>query len=538
MVVVPPMSMTEHRGLDPRYSAVREAPSPALWQSNGAGPPVPDGRPEPVLAMANIQGNIVAGFNKDFQTLLYFHIDDARQFKPAVAELGHRVATAAEVLAFNRLFKHVVNRRGYPGTLKSTWMSVAFSFAGLAKLSKDAALFADRSFQGGWVKRSTALDHSEGWKVEDGPGDNAADVLIIVAADTEDDVEAEVTRVKELVKKHGGSTLAGQDEGRSRSDSLGGKSLRGHEHFGFLDGISQPGLRGRASEGPTDLLTPRQNPHDQSHGKPGQELIWPGEFVFGYPGQDGSRDGNERGGDSSIDGAGYPCVPKWAKDGSYLVFNRFKQDVYAFHQHLHAEGKKHSMSPTAVGAQLFGRWPSGAPIMRMPTKDDPDLAGNDCANNHFGFKEATQRVAGGLGNECPRDDFRLAGADPDGNVCPFTSHIRKVNPRDDVAAAVRRRHRLLRRGICFGEPSASTPDEPQEDKVGVERGLLFLAYMTSIADQYEFIIDHWISNPDFLFRGIGHDAVLGQQDKGWILPTGGGYYFTPSVSALRRVLSK
>ena len=52
---------------------------------------------------------------------------------------------------------------------------------------------------------------------------------------------------------------------------------RGHEHFGFLDGISQPGIRG---------LTPASDPwHRPDRGLPGQDAIWPGEFVFGYPGQ-------------------------------------------------------------------------------------------------------------------------------------------------------------------------------------------------------------------------------------------------------------
>ena len=138
-------------------------------------------------------------------------------------------------------------------------------------------------------------------------GERAADVLIIVAGDDRDDVACEVRRVRNLVEAHG-ATFVGQDEGKARRDGL-----VGHEHFGFLDGISQPGLRGRASEDPTDVLTPRQNRADPGEGKPGQELIWPGEFVFGYPAQVGSRDGVEPGGDASFDGAGSPQVPAWGQ---------------------------------------------------------------------------------------------------------------------------------------------------------------------------------------------------------------------------------
>ena len=92
---------------------------------------------------------------------------------------------------------------------------------------------------------------------------------------------------------------------------------------------------------------------------------------------------------------------------------------------------------------------------------------------------------------------------------------------------------MVRRGVPFGDPSPSTPDAPRED--GEERGLLFLAYMTSIVRQFEFVTDQWIDNADFPVRQAGTDALLGRHD--WIVPTGGGNYFTPSVSALTQALS-
>jgi Dyp-type peroxidase family len=523
--------MAEHRGIDPEFPDVRETPTALAWPPDGPALPLPDGSSEPVLAMANIQGNVVAGFNKSFQTLVYCHIDDSRAFKPAVAELGRWVATADEVLAFNRLLKRIRDRRGHPGTVKATWINVAFSFAGLSKLRRDAEHFTDRWFRSGLVGQPAAPGDSRGpgvpddWKVMDG-GARAADVLIIVAADDEHDVDCEVRRVRNLVEAHG-ATVVGQDEGRVRRDGLAG-----HEHFGFLDGISQPGLRGRASEDPTDVLTPRQNGGDPAEGKPGQELIWPGEFVFGYPAQVGSRDGIEPGGDASFDGAGTPQVPAWARDGSYLVFRRLRQDVFRFHRFLHDEGMRLRMSAEEVGARLVGRWPSGAPIMRARAGDELELGGNDCANNHFWFRQDARPVLRGREDQCPPDRFRLAEADPQGLVCPLNAHIRKAHPRDDVGVADRRIRRMLRRGIPFGDPSSSTPNAPRDD--GEERGLLFLAYMTSIVRQFAFVTDQWIENADFPARDVGTDALLGRQD--WIVSTGGGNYFTPSVSALRETL--
>jgi len=58
------------------------------------------------------------------------------------------------------------------------------------------------------------------------------------------------------------------------------------EHFGFRDGISQPGVRGRLSARPDHGLTRRyldpSDPRAATFARPGQPLLWPGQFVFGY----------------------------------------------------------------------------------------------------------------------------------------------------------------------------------------------------------------------------------------------------------------
>ena len=61
-------------------------------------------RDEPTLVLENIQGNVVAGFKKPFQTLLYYSIndDDTAQFKGAIGALAVHVATARAVLDHNR----------------------------------------------------------------------------------------------------------------------------------------------------------------------------------------------------------------------------------------------------------------------------------------------------------------------------------------------------------------------------------------------------------------------------------------------------
>src|ERR687884_1965087 len=141
----------EHRGTDPAFSEVRETPSPAALAPEGPSPARPDASEEPVLHMDEIQGNVVAGFNKDYQTLLFLRIEDVPSFKACLAELANVVATAEEVLAFNRLFKRTRDRRGYSGSVKASWINVAFSYAGLARLTNDADEFGDSSFKTGLV---------------------------------------------------------------------------------------------------------------------------------------------------------------------------------------------------------------------------------------------------------------------------------------------------------------------------------------------------------------------------------------------------
>jgi hypothetical protein len=79
---------------------------------------------------------------------------------------------------------------------------------------------------------------------------------------------------------------------------------RGYEHFGFLDGISQPGIRGLPRR-----FSPTRNPDQEL---PGQDLIWPGEFVFGYPGQ--HRD------DPVKEGPRPPMAAPWMRNGSCMAF--------------------------------------------------------------------------------------------------------------------------------------------------------------------------------------------------------------------------
>ena len=589
----------------------REAPVPEILQAGLDDPSHPSVTGEPVLAIDQIQGNILAGFNKDFQTLIFLHIDRASDFKQWLAAQVDFVATTAEVLVFNRLFKEIRTRRKVESSaVKATWFNIAFSYEGIRALAgaAEARKFKDHAFKAGLAAHSEELgdpreaDDLEGsprnWLVG-GPNNSPAHVVLIVASDDRKDMLVEVERLEDSLGTHrkSGAHIVFKEEGANLPAPLGG-----HEHFGFLDGVSQPGVRGRISDDPHDVLTIRQNPKDRNQGKPGQDLLWPGEFVFGYQGQDPNKAVEEPG---PVMNAG----PSWARNGSFLVIRRLRQDVFALHKfmktvaaHFHVPDPKLASGARMIGSSLVGRWPSGAPVERVPDDENRDLANDDCANNHFEYQEAAEVIAASdrqSGFDCRDDEFPSPEDDPQGKRLPFTGHIRKAYPRDDVAIdqsedasaplpcrtarkdlkeSTTQTHRILRRGIPFGPVSASTPEAPVDD--GVVRGLHFLAYQTSIEDQFEFITRCWVNNEDFK-EPFGHDALSGGHDpligqnnvpgadrkreftvaftdsrgrrrnerantgdftehgqRDWVIPTGGGYFFAPSIDALRTVLAR
>src|SRR5438874_12659385 len=124
-----------------RSEPVREAPAPEPLHCGLNDASHPDASNEPVLNVDNIQGNALAGFNKDNQAFLFLTLDDAKvsDFKKKwLKAIRPFIATTAEVLAFNRLFKEIRPRRNSaPTGVKATWINIAFSHAGLEKLIPD-----------------------------------------------------------------------------------------------------------------------------------------------------------------------------------------------------------------------------------------------------------------------------------------------------------------------------------------------------------------------------------------------------------------
>jgi hypothetical protein len=84
-----------------------EAPFPGTLHPDARGFESAERKEEPILEVDQIQGNILAGFNKDNQTLLFLRIVNVNHFKTWLAGVIPFIATTDEVWRFNRLFKQL-----------------------------------------------------------------------------------------------------------------------------------------------------------------------------------------------------------------------------------------------------------------------------------------------------------------------------------------------------------------------------------------------------------------------------------------------
>jgi Dyp-type peroxidase family len=512
---------------------------------------------EPVLDADDIQADIAPGFRLPFQRLVTLRAGlNAAQavlsmLRPGItlmreaAEYHRRRVSAAKKLRTFSVHSFAV---AAPAHLR--WVNVALGPRVLEAAGLRAPLAVDRSFALGLAARSTTLGdpqdssapgHRSHWVV--GGPQNTGDVLVILGSDDRetlaqfaDDVQVECIRL-----------------GASVIHTAAGERLPGDiEHFGFRDGISQPAMRGRLTPDPEDFIARRKFP-PAPHGAgpelaaPGDVLVWPGEFLFGYPRQD-AHDFREPLAEEPIDDS--------LRNGSFLVFRRLAQDVSAFRaatsamaDTLRASPEFSTVTQEWIEARLVGRWRSGAPLVRNPTADPGEPPGTLDRFNHFAFNEATPAVTLPSGE-------RISEAPPDraGDLCPMHAHIRKVNPRDlgsnQGPASQTQKLRILRRGIPYGPPFI--PDAPDDN----DRGLLFVSFQRSIRNQFELLSRDWMNSDTNPEGPQGHDMIAGQpggRDRfcifrfgsgavrvtsgmQWITPTGGGYFFCPSLTTIGRFI--
>jgi len=474
----------------------------------------------------DIQGDIVIGLQKDAENFIFFKIADKFAFKGLLKQHVVGRITSAELVHQRELTIQRRPKLGYVTRERFQGLNLGFTRYGMTRLIGEGRPGLDPSFERG-------ADHPETIRTLNDPPrsgwlrkfiSDRIDGVFLVAGPNKPVV---TSLSDELLGLLGASIKVVYSEvGNTRPGTQ-----RGFEHFGYRDGISQPGVRG---------LTRSSNPTtDPDQGLPGQDLIWPGEFVFGYPGQDPK--------DPVKAGAPPSMAAPWLRNGSYMVFRRLEQKVPEFRRFVANRAAGLGMEPELLGARMFGRWKSGAPLELAPLYDNSALGSNAKRNNDFDY-----------------------GDDPYQRRCPCAAHIRKAYPRDDAPGgeAEAQRHRILRAGIPFGPEVASG-----ETTTSYSRGLMFVCYQTSIERQFEYIQRRHANDPDFVSGKVrpssgapvtpGFDPIIGQAagegaremdepypsypagnrrtrleiPEQFIVLTAAGYFFMPSISALRTVLT-
>ncbi len=462
------------------------------------------------LAMLSVlQGNILKSHGRKATAHVFLRFDsvESTAVRNFLRMLGTKLTPASVQLA-NAAKIRTARRAGKAAPATPPFVACMLSAGGYAALGLDSsATPTDSAFRDGLKSRGEALSDPSVKKWDVGyRGDIHATVLI--GGDPDKNKPAKSKQVDDAMASLLSTMPADaiQVLGIERGRAYHNGNDDGIEHFGYVDGRSQPLLREddiNAEAAQSDGIV-RWNP------------AFPIKQVL-------VKD---------------PAVADANAFGSYFVFRKLEQNVKGFKKAEEALGKKlqqlakqrgQQFDPELAGAMIVGRFEDGTPVL-------------------------LQR-AEGMHNPVP-NDFDYSG-DTDGLKCPFHAHIRKTNPRGDTARIFgvpleeERAHIMARRGIPYGTRTQNKKKE-FTDKPSKGVGLLFMAYQSNIENQFEFTQRSWANGEGFVKPGTGIDPVIGQggtekqtHRAGWgdadalthqtrfgdfVTMKGGEYFFAPSIS--------
>ncbi|MFC7534236.1 Dyp-type peroxidase [Actinoplanes sp. GCM10030250] len=477
----------------------------------------------PLADLGQIQGNILRAFREEHQAFLPISFRSRRAgARTWLAAVAGRVAGTDDVTPSRGAQRDGdVRRNGAahrhgdaaPNGSRRALLNLGLTATGLVMLHPEIAgdLVGHAAFwQGplgnrlddeGRLTTAPALlgdvgaGDPERWVV--GGLGTPVDALLTVAADDAESLRVAVDREVREAEQAGLEVLPVQ-WGEVLRDRQQGHRI---EHFGFADGISQPGIRGFA---------------DSARLRPGTPIIAAGEFILGCAGERRPPTWTPR-----------PTPAPWMRGGSFQVFRRLKQDVAGWWQRMDRLSEQGG-TPEEAAARALGRHLDGRPLAEL------DQAGEI---NAFSFR-----------------------GDDDGSRTPNFSHIRKVNPREDGVFRDRG-HKMLRRGITFGPRlERGAADDGRERGMffnaymaSIEDQFEFvqrrwahdpgfpasmLARYGRGAQRVDGLDPVLGDDPESAGRRLGAAVVRGIPAAafgGFVTTTGSVYAFAPSRAALRRL---
>ena len=450
------------------------------------------------LAMLNdLQGNILKGHGRDHTLNLFLSFDQAGSgaVRGLLRELGHEMPSALDQLTGVKVFKATGQDAGL-------FLAVFLSASGYKKLGAADLMPSGEAFQQGMKRRQGVLSDPQSTDWDQVFGEDV-DAMILLAMDNPVALHSAGDAMQARIAALGGAaTVLGIEAGIARRNKDDGEGI---EHFGYVDGRSQP------------LMLQEDIDHEMASGGIDQwnPTIPMSQVLVPCPG-------------AELD----------VSFGSFFVFRKLEQRVKDFKQRelaLAAELAAQSGADPGelAGAYVVGRFENGTPTA---LSDVEQPLNNRPVPNNFNFDN-----------------------DQAGLRCPFAAHIRKTNPRDTSIQSTSRL--MARRGIPYGGRSDDPNDGEIDNKPEGGVGLLFMAYQSSIEEQFEFTQQSWANNTNFHFRAVpqpvGIDPVIGQPEhggaqryplhygtgplsepfdfSGFVRMKGGEYFFAPSRSFLQRL---
>jgi Dyp-type peroxidase family len=326
------------------------------------------------------------------------------------------------------------------------------------------------------------------------------------------------------------------------------------EHFGFDDGISNPFFKGTGAH-PNSVIGGGKVTGKDPKTMEGWEPLETGEFILGYK-------------DEAFECPEAPMPPLLGRNGTYMVFRKLHQNVGSFETYIKDLAAQLGEDEELLKAKFVGRWPNGAPLATFPTKESADdfekryKAAQDRLRTEPDNKAALAQYAA-IRNDLVAFDYDhdLAGA-----RCPIGSHTRRANPRGsleygrtgtfDTHGALSDRRRILRRGLPYGSSKDRSDDSG-------EHGSIIMMICANINRQFEFVQQQWMNYGNDFKLGNDKDPIIGNQDTDehggvgrmlimsepdsgkrpllcggiprFVETRGGGYFFIPSLTALRMI---
>ena len=487
------------------------------------------------LELEDMQGLIMQGY-KDLPAARYLllKIDE-----PTAANgyfrylIENNLITPAET--------ETTSSRQYSGRKYQQAIHVAFTSQGLRRIGLDEKVLEtfSREFLEGMVThfRSELLgdvrDNSpKKWKW--GNCSNCVHCMLMLFSRNQDELEKLTAEHTFRFTSFGLSVVSTQD---THENALFKKGLA-REHFGFRDGISNPRM-----EGAKDTKNIR-------------DAIKAGEFVLGYKNEYGSYTDRPY---APITAAFANVLPDYihngtlkkdlGKNGTYLVYRQISQDVFNFwkfqKENSRESGETEIDRAIHLASKMIGRWPDGHPLSLYSNSQK---------------------------DRSPKENFSFARNDEHGYGCPFGSHIRRANPRDQLHSGrtieqsrqMVRKHQILRRGRIYGAPLVPSM-RPEEmilitDDDFEPRGLHFICLVGHIQRQFEFIQNVWANNFTFADLCNEVDPLISprpaeceplcneftvQDPRGrrnyrnipqFTRVVGGAYFFLPGLRALKFIV--